>query len=97
MSGESTNVSTASTDVPLPSSGQESSSGHIETTQPTALESIVKSTLPIVKSTPYTLPNTHPMLTRSKHGIFKPKAYAIMRDYFQLEPPNVVRTYVIQC
>jgi len=28
------------------------------------------------------------MLTRSKHGIFKPKAYAVMRDYSQAEPPN---------
>lgn len=33
-------------------------------------------------------PNTHLMLTKSKHGIFKPKAYTIVRDYSQVEPPT---------
>lgn len=30
--------------------------------------------------------NTHPMVTRSKNGIFKPKTFAIQADYSCTEP-----------
>ncbi|KAA0053142.1 putative mitochondrial protein [Cucumis melo var. makuwa] len=33
----------------------------------------------------------HPMITRSKHGIFKPKAFLI--DYTQTEPCNVKEAF----
>ena len=87
MSGESSVVPATSVDVTLPSSSLVPSLGHIEFPHLATLESIVKSTTPIVQSAP-SLPNTHPMLTRSKHGIFKPKAYAVVRNYFQEEPPT---------
>ena len=39
-------------------------------------------------STPSVSTKTHPMLTRSKNGIFKPKAYAVQADYAVTEPPS---------
>ena len=49
---------------------------------------IPQSSLPIGQSMPPSIPNTHPMLTRSKHGSFKPKAYTVVRDYSQVEPTS---------
>ena len=49
---------------------------------------IPQSSLPIGQSVPPSIPNIHPMLTRSKHGSFKPKAYIVVRDYSQVEPPS---------
>ena len=75
-----TNVTSPPFDI-MPSSGPiESSSSNIST-------SIVLSTL-VVPSAPHSLPNTHPMLSKSKHGIFKPKTYATVRNYVQEEPPT---------
>uniref|UniRef100_A0A2N9FZ66 Reverse transcriptase Ty1/copia-type domain-containing protein n=1 Tax=Fagus sylvatica TaxID=28930 RepID=A0A2N9FZ66_FAGSY len=43
---------------------------------------------PSLPTSPATL-NTHPMQTRSKHGIFKPKIYhTISTDYTHIEPPT---------
>uniref|UniRef100_A0A2N9J182 Integrase catalytic domain-containing protein n=1 Tax=Fagus sylvatica TaxID=28930 RepID=A0A2N9J182_FAGSY len=43
---------------------------------------------PPLPPSPATL-NTHPMQTRSKHGIFKPKIYhTISTDYTHIEPPT---------
>ena len=64
-----------------------SSSGPIKSYSSNISTSIVPSTS-VVLSAPHSLPNTHPMLTRSKHGIFKPKAYAVVRNYVQEEPPT---------
>ena len=32
--------------------------------------------------------NTHPMVTRSKHGIYKPKVMQVQCDYTEAEPPS---------
>ena len=34
--------------------------------------------------------NSHPMVTRSKHGIYKPKVLHVKLDYFVTEPPSYV-------
>nr|POE64747.1 retrovirus-related pol polyprotein from transposon tnt 1-94 [Quercus suber] len=82
MLGESSNTISFSSLSPV------SSSSAIVSTQPATSNPISQSTRPISQSVPPSIPNTYPMLTRSKHGIFKPKAYAIMRDYSEVEPPN---------
>lgn len=38
--------------------------------------------------TPSPSTNTHPMRTRSKNDIFKPKAYVVQTDYSCIEPPS---------
>ena len=69
---------------PITSSGPAASLSHTE------ISDQLPSPLP--PSTSSSLPNTHPMLTRSKHGIFKPKAYAIVRNYLHEEPPTFAIT-----
>ena len=32
--------------------------------------------------------NTHPMVTRSKHGIYRPKVMQVQCDYIEAEPPS---------
>ena len=32
--------------------------------------------------------NSHPMVTRSKHGIYKPKVLLVKHDYSMIEPPS---------
>ena len=32
--------------------------------------------------------NSHPMVTRSKHGMYKPKVLSVQHDYTQSEPPS---------
>ena len=44
-------------------------------------------------STPSVSTNTHPMLTRSKNGIFKAKAYDVQADYAIIEPPSYAVAY----
>ena len=41
-------------------------------------------------SAPTVSTNTHPMLTRSNNGIFKPKAYVVQANYAMIEPPSYV-------
>ena len=36
--------------------------------------------------------NSHPMVTRSKHGIYKPKALVVKHDYSEIEPPSYAIT-----
>lgn len=35
-------------------------------------------------------PNSHPIVTRSKHGIHKPKVFRVLTDYTYQEPPTYV-------
>ena len=86
VSHQSFDVSITSTDVPLPSSIPVTSSGPVASLSHTEISDQLSSPLP--PSTSSSLPNTYPMLTRSKHGIFKPKAYAVVRNYLQEEPPT---------
>ena len=81
MSDEVLPVLDAPNDVTLPSSDIVSSSGHVESSSSDISDSMVVPSTSVVPLAPHSFPNTHPMLTRSKHGIFKPKAYAIVRNY----------------
>ena len=45
------------------------------------------STAPTSSSNPISH-NSHPMVTRSKHGIYKPKVLSVQHDYTQSEPPS---------
>ena len=72
VSHQSSDVSITSTDVPLPSSSSITSSGPTASLSHAEIFDQLSSPLP--PSTSSSLPNTHPMLSRSKHGIFKPKA-----------------------
>ena len=88
MSHQSSDVFITSTDVSLPSSSPVTSSSPAASLSyaVTKISDQLSSLVP--PSTSSSLPNTHPMLTRSKHGIFKPKAYAVVRNYLQEEPPT---------
>ena len=88
MSSESSSVLATSVDVTLPSSSIVLSSSQVESPPLATTKSIIESTTPFVPFTSSSLSNTHPMLTKSKHGIFKPKAYAVVRNYVQEEPPT---------
>ena len=90
VSHQSSDVSIPSTDVSLPSSSTVTSSGPAASLSHTEISDQLPSPLPL--STSSSLPNTHPMLTKSKHGIFKPKAYAVVRNYLQEEPPTFAIT-----
>ena len=47
----------------------------------------ISSSIPSASSLPITH-NTHPMVTRSKHCIYKPKALQVTHDYTVIEPPS---------
>ena len=77
-------ASNVSTDAVLPLSSTLVPTSSVVPSQSASFE----STNSVLQSDSSSHPNTHPMLTRSKHGTFKPKAFAIVRDYFQVEPPS---------
>ena len=87
VSSQSSNFPATTIDVSLPSSSLISSSSPIASSSPAIAEfpdHLPSSIIPSSSS----LPNSHPMLTKSKHGIFKPKAYVVVRNYLQEEPPT---------
>ena len=87
VSSQSSNVPATTIDVSLPSSSLISSSSPVASSSPAIAEfpdHLPSSIIPSSSS----LPNSHPMLTKSKHGIFKPKAYVVVRNYLQEEPPT---------
>ena len=88
MSSESSSVIATSVDVTLPSSSIVLSSSQVESPPLATTKSIIESTTPFVPFTSSSLSNTRPTLTKSKHGIFKPKAYTVVRNYVQEEPPT---------
>ena len=88
MSSESSSVIATSIDVTLPSFSIVLSSSQVESPPLATTKSIIESTTPFVPFTSSSLSNTRPTLTKSKHGIFKPKAYAVVRNYVQEEPPT---------
>nr|POF24284.1 hypothetical protein CFP56_40399 [Quercus suber] len=75
----------ASINVTSPPSDIMPSSGPIESSSSDISTSIMPSTS-VVPFASHSLPNSNPMLTKSKHGIFKPKAYVVVRNYVQEEP-----------
>ena len=46
------------------------------------------SFVPIPSSSLPVRPKSHPMVTRSKHGIYKPKVFHVKLDYSVTEPPS---------
>lgn len=54
------------------------------------LDSSNHSTAIILVSNPLVFHNTHPMLTRSKNGIFKPETYIVQSDYTSTEPTSFI-------
>jgi hypothetical protein len=80
----------AHTNIPAPDSADLSTlaSDSADTSIPASVSADHNTAPPIPPSLP-TLSNTHPMQTRSKHGIFKPKpCYTAHLDYALTEPPN---------
>uniref|UniRef100_A0A2N9FVX2 Integrase catalytic domain-containing protein n=1 Tax=Fagus sylvatica TaxID=28930 RepID=A0A2N9FVX2_FAGSY len=81
----------AHTNIPAPNSANISTlaSDSPDTSIPACVSADHSIPAPPIPPSLPTLSNTHPMQTRSKHGIFKPKpCYTAHLDYAFTEPPN---------
>ena len=77
----------SASDSSIPVSCSPSSTDTASLPVPDTILAIVPTVSPPL-STPSVSTKTHPMLTRSKNGIFKSKAYAVQADYAVTEPPS---------
>uniref|UniRef100_A0A2N9F7W8 Integrase catalytic domain-containing protein n=1 Tax=Fagus sylvatica TaxID=28930 RepID=A0A2N9F7W8_FAGSY len=84
---QSSAPNSAVTPAPAPNSAETPAPAPNSAVTPSPAPISVEPAQPSPLPTP--IPNTHPMQTRSKHGIFKPKTcYKAQLDYTLIEPPS---------